>query len=109
MKKYITVFGLKTEIIYQELDDSLNAVAIYEPSTNRIILDPRSKTTFQDFCHEIFHLFWYRTGMRQYVIDPNVEEIIAENFSILMLENLPDIVSVLNKINKKNVKKKTRK
>lgn len=111
MKKSINVFGLETKIEMIEIDESLNALALFEPSNKRIVLDPRSESLFQDFCHELFHLFWYRTGMRQYVIDPHVEEIIAENFSVLMTENLKDIVAVHDdtkkkKQNRKNIKKR---
>lgn len=106
MKKSINVFGLETKIEMIEIDESLNAIALFEPANKRIVLDPRSESLFQDYCHEVFHLFWYRTGMRQYVIDPHVEEIIAENFSVFMTENLKDIVAMHTATEKKKKKKK---
>jgi len=106
MKKSITVFGLETKIEMIEIDESLNALALFEPANKRIVLDPRSESLFQDFCHELFHLFWYRTGMRQYVVDQHVEEIIAENFSVLMTENLKDINAMYEMIKKKKSRKK---
>jgi hypothetical protein len=105
----IYVFGLKTKISIKKIDDSLNAVALYDPVKNLITLDPRSQTQFQDFSHELFHVFWYRTGMRQYIVDPTVEEIIAENFSILLTENLKDIIKVYEKLNKKKPRNTNRK
>lgn len=106
---YISVFGLNTEIVSDLIDDKHNAIALYEPRINRITLDPRSETIFQDFCHELFHVFWFRTGMRQYIVDPTVEEIIAENFSTLMAENLGDIVKVYEKVSKRKLKNTIRK
>jgi len=105
MKKSINVFGLETKIEMIEIDESLNALALFEPANKRIVLDPRSESLFQDYCHELFHLFWYRTGMRQYVVDQHVEEIIAENFSVLMTENLKDIVAMHTYTVKKKKKK----
>lgn len=105
MKKSINVFGLETKIEMIEIDESLNAIALFEPANKRIVLDPRSESLFQDFCHELWHLFWFRTGMRQYVVDQHVEEIIAENFSVMMQENFKDIALIYTSTEKKKKKK----
>lgn len=107
----LKIFGSNTRVVFKKIPDEIGAVAQFVPLDDLIILDPRSETTFKDFCHEIFHVFWNRTGLHQTNIEPNIEEIMCENFSTFITENFCDIVKFHEKTNKKLVsnKRKTKK
>ena len=54
-----------------------------------IYLDPSlsEANMIQTYLHEIFHAIWHRVSLNQTNIDPNLQEIIVDNFATWLAEN----------------------
>lgn len=97
----ISVLGSKTKVFISEIPEHEKAIAQYIPSEDLILLDKSDDQLWKSFCHELFHLLVNRSGIRQSNISHDVEEILAENFSVLMDENLTDMLKIKRKLSKK--------
>lgn len=94
----ISVLGSKTKIFVDEIPEQENAIAMFLPGQDLILLDVNDDKLFQSFCHELFHLLAHRSGIKQTSLSSDVEEILAENFSVLMQENFDEIIKIRKKI-----------
>lgn len=101
-KELIDYLGSKTSIVIDKVPPEDNAVAQFIPQLNMILLDKDSHELWKDFCHELFHLICYRMGMRQTSFHADIEEMLAENFSVLMTENWNDLIKMHKKLNKQS-------
>lgn len=102
MKDKISVLGSNTIIVTDLIPDEQDAVALFVAAKNIIVIDERSDDKFTDFCHELMHLLCHRSGLKQTKnwSDDN-EEILSENFSVMMTENWSDLVRLRKKLKKK--------
>jgi hypothetical protein len=103
MKK-LNILGAKVSIKMIAPKNKDN-VAEYDPVTKCIFLDPNSETVFRDYAHEIFHAIWDRAGMAQTSISGDIEEILCENFSNFLEQNIVTLYQTFNKLNKMKPKK----
>lgn len=101
-KEKISVLGSNTLLVLDIIPPEQDAVAIFVPAKNIIVIDERSDDKFVDFCHELFHLLVHRSGVKQSAgWSSDCEEILAENFSVMIKENLKDILRIKKKLEKK--------
>lgn len=102
MKEKISVLGSNTTIVTDIIPDEQDAVALFVAAKNIIVIDERSDDKFADFCHELFHLLCHRSGVKQSSGWSNdCEEVLSENFSVMMKENFKDIIRIKRKLEKK--------
>lgn len=95
MKKLFVaeIFGLKIPVKEAQLDDYKMGY-VTEGGDEIYLAEGLEEAEFREtLMHEIAHVVWQRTGLRQtYNYDPNIEEIVNDNISIAINENLANIL-----------------
>lgn len=85
----LNIFGRKTSVkVTKNLALNHGALGFYSKSSNQIqIADDQTKDeAIQTLIHEAGHALFQRCGVSQ-AITPEMEEVIVEQFSIMIFEN----------------------
>lgn len=88
--KSVIIFGQKIKIIKKKgiiQNDSI--YGLYEPETSTIYIDDslKRKQFIETLIHECGHALFHRAGLSQSKITRDLEEIIVDQFSIMLSEN----------------------
>lgn len=80
------VFGKEIQVINKKEDGECGS---YSYKTEKITIDPNIKGKEKNItlCHELFHAMCHRLGIHNTSLHPDIEEILADNFAVLLNEN----------------------
>ena len=80
------VFGKVIKVVEKKEEGNCGSFC---PKTGIINIDPELTKKEKDItlCHELFHAMCYRLGFHNTNISHDVEELLADNFAILLSEN----------------------
>lgn len=89
-KVFFNVFGKKVQIIRDDLALSKQDLhGLYIPSQYKIFYNGSEKEeAIKTLIHELVHAVCHITGLKQTSLSDDIEEIIAENISQAIVENL---------------------
>lgn len=88
--KNLKVFGVKIPIKEEKtLLSERGLAAYYHVDKKYIAIDPSIKGIERDqtILHELFHSMFFRLGFEQVRISNDVHELLAENFTRVLIEN----------------------
>ena len=107
MKTKINVLGSNTTVVVDAIPPEQDAVGLFVPPKNIIVVERSCDQKFKNFSHELMHLLIDRSGIKQTEHwSADVEEILCENFSVMMDENWKQIERIRTKMNSLDKKKK---
>ena len=97
------VYGQKVKVEkVKNLDEQHNACGAYNPLTKTILIDTRLKKDdlIVTYLHEIIHAMADRLGYSNTGVSFDMEEMIADNIAVMLVENF----DIKIKCKKKNAK-----
>ena len=90
MKKHLTIFGKHVPIVRtKDLLKTHEAFAMFHRDKFYIEIDASltGNTYYQTICHEIIHAVVQRCGIYQAGLSHELEEVLAEQISVAIVEN----------------------
>jgi len=94
----LNIFGKVVVISIEKMTD--DCAGCFEPSTYKIKLDSGYDEKLSTFWHEFFHAVFFRIGMHQTDMSKDTQEILVENFSVAVVENLDALIKISKKLEK---------
>jgi hypothetical protein len=96
----LKILGLEVPVTIEHIENS-SLAGYYDFETHKIVISKDDKHKFATMAHEMFHAAWNRCGFNQAGIPHSVQEIIVEQFSVVLAENFDQIVKFRKSIDKK--------
>jgi hypothetical protein len=93
----VNIFGKKVTFHYFKNAELDQLDGFFDPVEFKIHINKKSPDKMPIYLHEIIHCVLHRVGLNQTSLTSDLQEIIAENISCFLVENLDEI----NKAKKK--------
>lgn len=96
----LKIFGLEVPVTIEQIENP-HLAAYYDLENHRIVISAEDKHKLASLCHEMIHSMFQRTGLNQTKMPIDVQEIICENISVMIVENWDDLVKFKKQFDKK--------